>query len=335
MTASRTVAVLVLAAAAGSASGAAAWLAHGLGARSPEGVPQLFAVARGSGLARVGSDLEKAGLVRSALAFEILGRWESAAGALHWGEYELSSAMEPKEILALMVEGRVKTYDVLLPEGITAREVAERLAESGVADRDAIDAVLRDPASAARFGVEGPGLEGYLFPDTYRFPRGLSATEIVGALIERFRKAWSSIEPLATAQGLSQRRVVTLASIVEKETGLAAERPRIAAVMRNRLRLGMRLQSDPTVIYGIAGFDGNLRRAHLDDPSNPYNTYQAAGLPPGPIANPGAAALRAAVEPEETDDLYFVARGDGSHVFSERYDDHVRAVNQHQRRSSR
>jgi UPF0755 protein len=128
---------------------------------------------------------------------------------------------------------------------------------------------------------------------------------------------------------------VTLASIVEKETGLASERPLVASVFRNRLRHGMRLESDPTVIYGIADFDGNLRRAHLDDGSNPYNTYQIAKLPPGPIASPGEAALRAVVEPAATEYLYFVARGDGSHVFSERYEDHVRAVNAYQRRRSR
>jgi UPF0755 protein len=314
---------------------AGAWLAQGLAPRDAAGAVQLFPVARGSTLSRVGTDLEAAGLVRSALAFQILGRWERAAPKLHWGEYELSAAMTPREILALMVDGRVKTWDVTLPEGLTAREIADRLAAAGVADRAGIEALLRDPASAERFGVEGPGLEGYLFPDTYRLPRGLATNEIVRTLIDRFRKAWQPLAPLAAAQGLSQRQVVTLASIVEKETGLAAERPLVASVFRNRLRLGMRLESDPTVIYGLAGFDGNLRRIHLDDGANPYNTYQIVGLPPGPIASPGEAALRAVLDPAATEYLFFVGRGDGSHVFSQRYDDHVRAVNQYQRRSSR
>lgn len=317
------------------ATGAAAWLAYGLAPRDPTGPPVLFAVPRGSTLSGVGRRLEAEGLVRSALAFAALGRWERAASKLHRGEYELSAAMAPHEILARMVEGRVKTWDVVLPEGLTSREIVDRLVAGGVAERDALEAVLRAPDAAERFGVEGPGLEGYLFPDTYRLPRGLSPGEIVGTLVARFAKAWTPLAPLAAAQGLSQREVVTLASMVEKETGLAAERPVVAGVFRNRLRLGMRLESDPTVIYGIARFDGNLRRGHLEDATNPYNTYQIAGLPPGPIASPGEASLRAVLEPAGTKALYFVGRGDGSHVFSERYDDHVRAVNQHQRRVAR
>ena len=326
---------LVTAGLAAAGGGAAAWLSHALGPLDPAGPVQLFAVPRGSTLLRVGRDLETAGLVPSALAFQILGRWEGAASKLHWGDYELSAAMPAQEILARMLEGRVKTWDVTLPEGLTAREIADRLAASGIIDRAALEQVLQDGGSAARFDVEGPGLEGYLFPDTYRFPRGLSAPEIVGTLVERFRKAWATVAPLAGAQGLSQRQLVTLASIVEKETGLAAERPLVASVFLNRLRLGMRLESDPTVIYGIADFDGNLRRSHLEDAANAYNTYQIPGLPPGPIASPGQAALRAVVEPAATENLFFVGRGDGSHVFSERYADHLRAVNQYQRRSSR
>jgi UPF0755 protein len=323
--------VVVVGLLAAAAGGGAAWLAWGLAPRDPAGAARLFLVPRGSTLNRVASALESEGILRSALAFRILVRYEGKGTRLQWGEYEISAAMTPAEILARLVEGRVKTYDVTLPEGLTAREIADRLAASGVIDRAALDLVLRDPDSAARFGVEGPGLEGYLFPDTYKFPRGLSAEEIVRALVQRFQKAWAAVSPQAAAQGLSQRRVVTLASIVEKETGLAAERPLVASVFQNRLRLGMRLESDPTVIYGIPDFDGNLRRVHLDDASNPYNTYQIVGLPPGPIASPGEASLRAVVEPAATEYLFFVGRGDGGHLFSERYEDHVRAVNQFQR----
>ncbi len=337
MTLARALHVLlvVLATVAAAAAGAVAWLAHGLAPLDPAAPAALFAVPRGSTLSSVGRRLEADRLVRSALAFEALGRWEGAAPKLHWGEYELSAAMAPREILAAMVEGRVKTWDVVLPEGLTAREIVDRLVAAGVAEREALDDALRAPGAAARFGVEGPGLEGYLFPDTYRLPRGLSPNEIVGTLIARFARAWAPLAPVAAAQGLSQREVVTLASIVEKETGLAAERPLVAGVFRNRLRLGMRLESDPTVIYGIPAFDGNLRRVHLDDAANPYNTYQITGLPPGPIASPGEASLRAVLEPADTKALYFVGRGDGSHAFSERYDDHVRAVNQYQRSQRR
>lgn len=329
-------ALKVLAAAGLLVAGAAGafWL-HATAPRDPDGSLRLVEVPRGATLARVGRILEAEGIVRSARAFELLGRLSGAAPKLHFGEYELSPAMTPREVLTRMVEGRVKTYDVTLPEGLSAREIVDRLVAAGVAERAALETVLSDPGSPHGFGVEGPGLEGYLFPDTYRFPRGLSATEIVGTLVNRFQRAWAPLAPLAAGQGLAQRQVVTLASIVEKETGMASERPLVASVFRNRLARGMRLESDPTVIYGIAGFDGNLRRVHLDDFSNPYNTYQIAGLPPGPIASPGEAALRAVVEPAATGYLFFVARGDGSHVFSERYGDHVRAVNEHQRKGAR
>ena len=327
--------VLLFLLAALAVAGAGAWLLHELSPRDPAGAVQIFVVPRGATLVGVGHELERAGLVRSALAFQLLGRYEHAAASLHWGEYELSAAMAPSEILALMREGKVKTYAVTLPEGLRAREISLALAASGVIDGAALDAVLQDPASAERFGVEGPGLEGYLFPDTYRFPHGLSATEIVKTMVDRFKRAWDGVAPLAAAQGMTQRQVVTLASIVEKETGLAAERPLVASVFRNRLRIGMRLESDPTVIYGISNFDGNLRRVHLDDATNPYNTYQSGGLPPGPIASPGEASLRAVVEPATTEYLFFVGRGDGGHVFSQSYEDHVRAVNQYQRRGDR
>ena len=326
---------LLLVAALLLGAAAAGWWLHAMSPLDPNGTVRLVEVARGSTLSRVGRNLEAQGVVRSGLAFELLGRIEGAAPKLHFGEYELTPAMTPGEILTRMVEGRVKTYDVTLPEGLSAREIVGRLVAAGISDQGSLETVLQDPESPQRFGVEGPGLEGYLFPDTYRFPRGLTAIEVVRALVDRFRRAWEPVAKLAIAQGLGQRQTVTLASIVEKETGQASERPLVASVFRNRLARGMRLESDPTVIYGIAGFDGNLRRVHLDDPSNPYNTYQIAGLPPGPIASPGEAALRAVVEPAATEYLFFVARGDGSHVFSERYGDHVRAVNEYQRRGSR
>ena len=150
--------------------------------------------------------------------------------------------------------------------------------------------------------------------------------------MDEFLARWRELAPLAEAQGRSMQEVVTLASIVEKETGAEAERPLIASVFLNRLARGMRLESDPTTIYGIPDFDGNLRRVHLEDESNPYNTYRIAALPPGPIANPGADALRAVLEPAPADFLYFVSRNDGTHHFSRTYREHVNAVNRFQRR---
>ena len=254
---------------------------------------------------------------------------------LQVGEYELSGAMPAEEILTILAEGRVKTYEVVIPEGLTAREIALRMGEAGIVGADAFLAVVTAPGSAARHGVEGPGLEGYLFPETYRFPRGLRAEAVVRVLVEHFLVAWAEVADRAAARNLSMRETVTLASIVEKETGAADERPVIASVFHNRLGRGMRLESDPTTIYGIPDFDGNLRRRDLENGENPYNTYKIAGLPPGPIANPGADALRAVVDPAATPYLFFVSRNDGTHVFARSYPEHERNVDRYQRKGRR
>jgi len=326
----------VLAVLAGAAAGAAlAWLRGGLEPAQSEAPAVDFEVARGASLKGVAERLEHRGLIRDARAFELLARWRDLERSLHVGEFSLSPAMPAGEILTILAEGRVKTYEVAIPEGLRATEIAARLSAAGLADEAAFLAFVEAPGSAERLGVEGPGLEGYLFPETYRFPRGLRAEEIARVLVEHFLARWREIEPEATRQDLSMREVVTLASIVEKETGAPAERPLIAAVFRNRLARGMRLASDPTTIYGIPDFDGNLRRVHLEDASNPYNTYKLGGLPPGPIANPGAESLRAVVAPAKTGYLFFVSRNDGTHVFSRTFAEHERNVDRYQRRRSR
>jgi UPF0755 protein len=243
--------------------------------------------------------------------------------------------MAPAAILEALAAGRVANWKVAVPEGFTAAQIASRLAAEGLAEEEAFLAVANDPASASQLGVEGESLEGYLFPETYRLPRGLPPLEIARTMVEQFHSTWREIAPGAAESGLSMREVVTLASIVEKETGVPAERPLIAAVFLNRLARGMRLETDPTVIYGIEDFDGNLRRVDLENAENPYNTYRIAGLPPGPIASPGAEALHAVVSPAESDHLFFVSRNDGTHVFSRTYAEHVAAVDRFQRRRSR
>jgi UPF0755 protein len=306
------------------------WLWDGL---APVGgsEPRLFVVAPGVGLRQVARELERAGLVRSAVIFEGLARWRGQAGRLHAGEYELAPSLDAGAVLDQLVSGRVVAHELVIPPGFTAAEVAARLGANGLADAQAFLGVVRDPAAAAAFGVEGRSLEGYLFPETYHLPRGLEPREVARMMVEQFRTRWERLAPAAAARGLEMARAVTLASIVEKETGSDAERPLVAGVLLNRLRLGMRLQVDPTVIYGIAEFDGNLTRAHLDDAGNPYNTYQIEGLPPGPIGSPGEASLRAVVEPAETDYLYYVSRNDGTHQFSRTLREHSAAVALHQR----
>jgi len=295
----------------------------------------IFDVNAGVGLGQVARELEARGLIRSAFALKLLARYHKLAGALQVGEYELSAALAPGEILTRIVEGRVVTYEVSIPEGLTAAQIAPRLEAAGLANAAEFAAFATDPASAGSLGVEGATLEGYLFPETYRLPRGLGVREVAKVLVDQFLEVWREIEPLAREQKLSMLEVVTLASIVEKETAAPQERPLIASVFRNRMKRGMRLETDPTVIYGIPDFDGNLRRSDLENAANPYNTYQISGLPPGPIANPGSEALRAVVDPAESDYLFFVSRNDGTHVFSKTYAEHVRAVDQYQRKRSR
>jgi UPF0755 protein len=292
--------------------------------------PQIVVIAAGTGLRGIATQLEEAGLIRDARVFEGLARFQEVHKQLRAGEYELSATQTPAEILDTIVSGRIKLWPVAVPEGLTAVEIAARVEAAGLANAAAFLAVVNDPASPERFGVEGPGLEGYLFPETYHLAHGLTADEVVAAFLAQFKATWDPLAASASARGLTMRKAVTLASIVEKETAVPDERPIVAAVFHNRMKIGMRLETDPTVIYGIPNFDGNLTRAHLEDESNPYNTYRIAGLPPGPIANPGAGALRAAVEPGASDALFFVSRNDGSHVFSRSYAEHVNNVQRFQ-----
>jgi UPF0755 protein len=215
-------------------------------------------------------------------------------------------------------------------------EISQRLHDAGLVGASEFLETVADPALPESLGIPGLTLEGYLYPETYRLPRNLSSDEIARIMVEQFERIWQSVEAVAANQDLSKHEVVTLASIVEKETAAPEERPLIASVFLNRLREGMRLETDPTVIYGVKDFDGNLTRKHLRDRSNIYNTYRIRGLPPGPIASPGIDSLRAVLEPAETEYFYFVSRGDGTHVFSRNYQEHLQAVRRYQlRRRSR
>lgn len=289
-------------------------------------------VASGSSLWRIATQLEEAGIVRSARALVLLARWRGVAAKIRAGEYALVPSWGTARVLDELVAGRVVTYEVVLPEGLTMVEIAARLEAATIASADAFLAVSRDPGVAREFGVEGTSLEGYLFPETYRMPHGLSAKQVARVLVDQFLAQWAPLAGDANASGLGMQQVVTLASIVEKETGAKEERPLVASVFRNRLARGMRLESDPTTIYGIPDFDGNLRRSHLEDESNAWNTYRIAGLPPTPIANPGAASLTAVLRPATSEYLYFVAKGDGTHVFSRSYAEHLVNVAHYQRR---
>jgi UPF0755 protein len=246
------------------------------------------------------------------------------------GEYAFAGPLRPDEVFERIHRGELKLHRFTVPEGLRAEEIAAIVERSGLATADAFLQAARDPAVAREHALPFPGLEGFLFPDTYAFARGVSARAIASAMVDRFRTEYAAADAARSPSvTLGLGEAVTLASIVEKETGRPDERPRIACVFHNRLRRGMRLQTDPTVMYATMLRTGrwsrNITRADLLTP-HPYNTYTTAGLPPGPIASPGAAALEATLSPAACRDLFFVSRNDGTHVFCPDLACHAAAV---------
>lgn len=321
---------------AAAAAGAGAYaLSRALEPVAGEAEPVIFEVPAGATLKAITRGLEGAGIIRNARAVEILARYRELESALQAGEYRLSAASPPGEILDALASGRVATHELVIPEGFTAAMIAARLEAAGLGNADEFESWVLSPAGAAAHGVKGPNLEGYLFPDTYHLPRGLGARALAKVFVDRFEEVWSEVSAGKPKLPLDLRETVILASIVEKETGAPHERPLIASVFLNRMKLGMRLETDPTVIYGIPDFDGNLRRLDLENRTNPYNTYVIPGLPPGPIASPGRDALVAVLEPAESEYLFFVSQNDGTHQFSRTYSEHEMAVNRFQKRQSR
>ena len=310
-------------------AGVIAWTTLRTGpALSPDGATVV--IPEGVGVAEIARRLETAGVVRNALFFRVWARMAGRDRAIQPGTYHFERAVDVPDVLTRLAAG-VPAVEVTVPEGLTVREIAELLAARDLGDADGFRCLANDPDFLLAAGVPGPQLEGFLFPDTYRFAPDAEPRDVFATMVRRFHERFDA-ERYRRAQErqLSLNEIMTLASIIEKETGKASERPLIAAVFANRLRIGMPLQSDPTVIYSLPAFDGNLTRADLANPS-PYNTYVAHGLPPGPIANPGLAAIDAALAPADSPALYFVSRNDGSHEFSTTLADHNRAVARYQR----
>ncbi|HSN22189.1 MAG TPA: endolytic transglycosylase MltG [Usitatibacter sp.] len=320
--------LLALLLVAGAASAWLAWFAHHP-VRLPA-VPYEFTVRPGSSLKTVSRELAAGGLFAEGESFWILGRMLRKAGAIRAGTYRLETALTPLEILDKLARGDVVLAEILFVEGTTSRQwLAELAANAQV--RHTL-AAKSEAEVAALLGIEGGSLEGWLFPDTYRFSPGSNDLDILrrahAAMAKRLEEAWAGRDPdLPLA---SPYEALILASIVEKETAVPGERPLVASVFVNRLRRGMRLQTDPSVIYGMGErFDGNIRKKDLEQ-DTPWNTYTRGGLPPTPIAMPGEEALRAAVHPAPSEFLYFVGRGDGSHEFSRTLEQHNRAVARYQ-----
>ena len=291
---------------------------------------EIFIVEKGSGLRTVAAELERRRLIKGKNLFMLWVFLKGSTGDIKAGEYSLNQSMPPVRIFHILTSGAVRTYPLTIPEGLTAEQIADILAKKNLVNKMEFISLVREKTLAASYRIDGPSLEGYLFPDTYLMSKGMGARELIDLMVNRF---WDVFNDLMRGQKTSMPvlEIVTLASIVEKETGLAEERPVIASVFLNRLKKRMRLESDPTVIYGLQGFDGNLKRKDLHV-RNPYNTYINFGLPPGPIANPGRESLMAVISPVKTDYLYFVSRNDGSHHFSASLKEHNRAVVRYQKR---
>jgi UPF0755 protein len=293
----------------------------------------FFTVERGATGAQIGASLEERGILRDRRLFLLALRFRDDGRTVQAGEYRFAGPLSTIDVLEKLVSGDTFTFAVTIPEGLTLVETAELLAARGLAEQGALRSAFEERALVADLDAEAHDLEGYLYPTTYRFPRSVPPEELARTLVAQFKRIFHDERRAQTEKlGLTPREVVTLASVIEKETGLAEERPLIASVFSNRLRIGMPLQSDPTIIYALelAGrFDGNLRRTDLELDS-PYNTYRYPGLPPGPIASPGEASIRAVLEPAETSFLYFVSRNDGSHHFSSTYSEHLNAVRKYQ-----
>ena len=295
---------------------------------------KVFVVRQGSNLTEVAFQLEKSGLIAHKNFFLIGGRLMGYADKIKVGEYRLNSGMAPLKILRILSKGVSITHRVTIPEGFTIKQIAEELEKKGLTDKAKFSALAGDPDVVKSYGISGPSLEGYLYPDTYRFCRGQPAISIIDVMVKRFFQVTNPLDERIGESGMTLQQVVTMASLIEKETGQGDERPVIASVFLNRLKRGMRLESDPTVIYGIRDFNGNLTRKDLRE-LTPYNTYVIKGLPFGPIANPGEESIKAVLYPADTDYLYFVSKNNGIHHFSKTLREHNRAVKIYQKKGRR
>jgi len=290
-------------------------------------------IPAGAGTRAIGRQLVEAGVIRDDLTYR-LALWSTGdARRLKAGEYRFEKPMTPREVLGKIARGEVDLVNVTFREGLTIADMAGLFESQGLGTAAAFREAAANPALIAEIDPAATDLEGYLFPETYAVSRHVQPAQLVKAMVDRFVHVLTpEMREAASARNLTVRQLVTLASIVEKETGAGEERPLVAAVYSNRLRIGMGLQCDPTVIYALqrAGrFDGNLRRDDLSFDS-PYNTYRYAGLPPGPIAAPGRASLEAAARPADVEYLYFVSRNDGTHAFARTLDEHNRNVQKFQ-----
>ena len=312
------------------------WYANYVFSPGPENSNEtvIVSIPRGTSVRGISEILVRAGVINGDIRFLLLAKLSGYSGRLQAGEFRLRTGIRPGEVLRELVFARSIEYPITIPEGLRAAEIAKIFGDYGWCNPKNFLNLVYDKAFLAKLGFSHlESLEGYLFPDTYLFTRDITGAEkIIPIMVKRFNDVWSEVTAGIT-EPLDLEKTVILASIVEKETGTPEERPLIAAVFQNRLKSGMRLQSDPTVIYGTKKFSAPISKSDLLT-DTPYNTYTLPGLPVGPICSPGKDALLAVLYPTPTDTLYFVSKNDGTHQFSKSLIEHNRAVEKYQRKNS-
>ena len=291
----------------------------------------IILVQPGAHLKEVARELEDKGVISDAGVLVFLARLSSDEKKIQAGEYEFETGMGYEQVLEALVKGRQMYYKLVVPEGYNIWQIAELLDRSGIWSAEKFLSLVKDKVFIGSLGLELDSLEGYLYPEGYFIKRYETEKDIIKMMVNRFKERWKTeYEERAKELGLTEREVIILASIIEKETGRRDEKPLVSAVLHNRLKKKMPLCMDPTVIYGLMpGFSGNLTKSDLQT-FTPYNTYLNSGLPPGPICNPGEDSIRSALYPAEVNYLYFVSKGDGSHYFSSNYSEHLKAVETYQ-----
>jgi UPF0755 protein len=324
--------LLVLIVLAGLAAAAAGWWLYSRAIepyRGYSGTETFVEIPAGDSPTTIGNRLVEAGVVRDARTWQVALFISGRSRSLRAGEYRFDAPLHALDVIDKIARGDVYRRRLTFREGLTIPEMAQVFEERGFGKADEFRQAAQNASLINDLDPDARDLEGYLFPETYALPRGTTAAAVVAQMVQGFRNGLTpDLTAAAAAAGLSTRQLVTLASLVEKETGTPSERPLVAAVYSNRLKIGMPMQADPTVIYALqkaGAYTGNLRRDDLQFDS-PYNTYRYPGLPPGPIAAPGKASLEAAAKPADVDYLYFVSKNDGSHVFASTLAEHNKNV---------
>ena len=292
---------------------------------------EIVVIPAGATMKDVADILQERNLILHKSLFSFAARLQGADTQIKSGEYQFYNQSLPLDILGKLIRGEQVKYSVTIPEGYTIVEIAELFDYMGLADKETFIALANDPAFIASLGIDEPTLEGRLFPDTYKFVRNIGEEAVIRRMVRRFNAVFTDeMKARAEELGFSVQEIVTLASMIEKETADRSEKFLISAVFHNRLERNMRFQCDPTVIYGLENYNGRLSKEDLRT-YTPYNTYVINGLPVNPIANPGRESLLAALYPADVDYLYFVSKNNGTHYFSKSLSEHNRAVNEYQR----